>query len=117
MKVLLVDDDKSTLTMLRLHLCRADCQITSTVDADEALALLKEADFDWLVVDGQIGSRNGFDLAAKAKELRPGLRIVMISGIYEPADIAAHPIGRLFPKPVDTDALVSYLRAPAAGSL
>ena len=110
MKVLIVDDDASTLTMLRLHLSRADCDVAGTTDPEEALKLLKKTAFDWLVVDGQIEPLDGFELASRAKKLRPGLRIAMISGVYEAADIAGHPIGRLFPKPIDTAALTSYLR-------
>lgn len=111
-RVLLVDDDKNNLTMLQLFMSRAqDCAITATMDTAAALDLLQQTAFDWLIVDGQMEPLDGFALAAKAKELRPDIRIVMISGVYRPADIVGHPILRIFPKPVDTDALISCLRA------
>lgn len=112
MKVLVVDDDESTLTMLRLELSRAGCRVHTAPDAAQALEALKKGGYEWLVVDGQIEPINGFELAGRAKALQPSLKIVMISGVYELADIVGHPIGALFQKPVDADALAAYLRAP-----
>jgi DNA-binding response OmpR family regulator len=112
MRVLVVDDDPATLTMLRLELTREDCQVTTTADPAAAVQALEKTGFDWLVVDGQMEPINGFELAAKAKALQPKIKIVMISGVYELADVSGHPIGKLFQKPVDPDALVSYLRRP-----
>lgn len=111
MKILLVDDDDSTLTMLRMELARGKCQVTAASDAESALKALAEVRYDWLIVDGQIPPFSGFQLAEKAKEIQPNLKIAMISGVYESADIVGTPIGRLFQKPVDTDALTAYLQA------
>ena len=87
MKVLLVDDDKSTLVMMRLLLSQDTCQVAGVLDATQALKVLKETRFDWLIVDGQISPIDGFELSQKAKEIQPHIKIVMISGLYEPADI------------------------------
>lgn len=111
MRVLLVDDDKSTLTLLGLHLARAGHEVYGALDADAAEARLEERDYDWLVVDGQIGSDDGFSLAARAKALHPSLRVAMVSGFYEPGDVGESPVERLFPKPVDTDALLAHLHS------
>lgn len=110
MKILIVDDDKNTLILLRLLLTQADCLVTIAHDAAAGVAALKETKFDWLIVDGQMMPVDGFEVAAKAKEIQPDIKTIMISGIYEPADIEGRPIGKIFPKPVNTDALVSYLR-------
>lgn len=114
MKVLIVDDDKSTLVMLRLQLARAGFRVSVAPGADEALQTLGEARYDWLVVDGQLGETNGFELAARAKALQPDLKTVMISGVYGPEDVRA-PIARLFQKPIEVDALASYLRGSTPG--
>ena len=112
MTVLIVDDDKSMLLMLGLHLSRAGYKTTSASDSDEALAALKETPFDWLLLDGEIFPIDGFKLSRKAKDMHPNMRIAMLSGIYEPADIKGQPIEKLFQKPLDTHALISYLREP-----
>jgi DNA-binding NtrC family response regulator len=109
MKVLIVDDDESTLTMLRLELARADCQVTGTLDPAVALKTLKEMTFDWLVVDGQMSPIDGFELAARAKEMQPGIKTVMISGVYDMPDILGQPIRKLFQKPIDVEALAAYI--------
>lgn len=110
MRVLLVDDDPSTLTLLRLQLVRGDLDVSTAPDSTAALKALERAPFDWLLVDGQIAPLDGFQLSAKAKGLQPGLKIVMISGVYARPDIAGHPIQKFFQKPVDTGALAEYLR-------
>lgn len=110
MKILLVDDDKNALTMLRLHLGRPGRSITAVQDAQKALDALAGERYDWLVVDGQIPPFDGLELADRAKKEHPSLRIVMVSGVYDKTDIAGHPIERLFQKPVDTDELDAYLR-------
>ena len=112
MKILVVDDDKNTLLLLQLLLTRADCLVTIAHDAEEGFAALKKTRFDWLIVDGQMMPVDGFAVAVKAKEIQPNIKTIMISGIYEPADIEGRPIGKIFSKPVNTDALVSYLRQP-----
>ena len=111
MRILLVDDDQSTLTMLCLHLKRAGFEVECTLDPNQALASLAGRRFDWLIVDGQLEPLDGFQIAARARKIQPDLPIVMISGVYDRSDIAGHPIGKLFQKPVDTAALSSYLQA------
>ena len=107
MKILIVDDDKSTLLMLRLLLAREGWEVDGELDAAEGLAAVEKRAYDWLVVDGQIFPFDGIELAARAKALRPDLGIVMISGVYQPADIAGSPIRALFQKPVDPDLLIA----------
>ncbi|UPT75276.1 MAG: response regulator [Elusimicrobiota bacterium] len=110
MTVLLVDDDKSSLTLLRLHLVRDGCDVSATLDPREGLRLLQERSYDCLVVDGQMGPIDGFALAGLAKELHPDIRVAMVSGVYERDDIAGSAVDRLFQKPVDPDALARYVR-------
>jgi DNA-binding response OmpR family regulator len=110
MTVLLVDDDKSSLTLLRLHLIRDGCDVSATLDPQEGLSLLQSRSYDCLVVDGQMAPIDGFELACLAKELHPGIRVAMISGVYENGDIAGSAIDRLFQKPVDPDALTRYVQ-------
>jgi len=88
--------------------------VRSPDEAAAAFKALEATKFDWLVVDGQMHPIDGFELAAKAKEIQPGIKTVMISGVYEGADIIGHPIRKNFQKPVDTDALIAYLRGKSA---
>lgn len=112
MRVLLVDDDKSTLTLLGLHLARAGHVVSGAMDTRAAALRLAEEDYDWLIVDGQLGADDGLAFAHSARRLRPRMRVAMISGYYEPADVAGTEVERLFPKPVDLPALLEHLRSP-----
>jgi two-component system, OmpR family, response regulator len=113
MDILIVDDDKNALRMLELHLSRAGFKTTSCLDSAEAEKLLKKRSFDWLVVDGQLSPFSGFELSDRARKLAPAMRIVMVSGVYDKADIAGHPIEKIFIKPIDTEALARHLHGEA----
>lgn len=110
MKVLVVDDDRSTLVLLRLLLAQAGCRVECADGLAQAREALEREAFDWLIVDGQMSPGDGFEVAALAARVRPGIRTVMISGIYEPSDIEGHAIRALFRKPVDAERLVAHLR-------
>lgn len=71
MKVLLVDDDKSTLTLMGLFLARAGHGVSGALDAAGAAVRLATQEYDWLVVDGQLGADDGFRLAEQAKPCAP----------------------------------------------
>ena len=74
--------------------------------------LAAAAGFDWLLFDGEIVPIDGFELSRKGKDMQPKMSIAMLSGIYVPADIKGRPIEKLIQKPLDTHALISYLREP-----
>lgn len=115
MNVLLIDDEASLLSMLKIHLTRAGFGVVAAAGPEAGLARLEERSFDWLVVDGQMEPIDGFEVARRAKALRPGLRIVMMSGVYQTEDLAGSPVEKLFEKPFESGELIAYLRAPSAG--
>lgn len=112
MKVLLVEDDKSTLTLLGLFLARAGYEVSGALDTGAAALKLASEPYDWLIVDGQLGTEDGLEFAEAARRLQPELRVAMVSGYYDRSDIVGTAVERLFPKPVDTDALLGLLRSP-----
>jgi two-component system response regulator GlrR len=115
MRILLVDDDQGTRITLGFALARAGLEVHTAADGPEALRLLKEIRFDWLITDGDMVPVDGFSLAAQAVALQPKLRIVMISGVFDEKDLAGCPVQRLFSKPVDAENLLEYLKsAPSA---
>ncbi|MEK7389887.1 MAG: response regulator [Elusimicrobiota bacterium] len=112
MTVLVIDDDTSLLLMLSLYLKRAGLQAAIASDSHQALQLLAKRRFEWMIIDGEIFPLNGFELAAKARQHDPNIRIAMLSGIYKDSDILGHPIEKLFQKPLDMNALIGYLQMP-----
>ena len=108
--VLVVDDDASLRTMLSLSLRRAGYQTLAAASGAEALKLLSSRPFGFLVTDGRMDSMDGFELSRRAKKLKPGLHIAMLSAEYVASDAKDSPIERVFEKPASVSGLVEWLR-------
>lgn len=109
--VLVVDDDAAGRAILDLSLRQAGYSVQSAPGGEEALKLLQERPYDWLVTDGRMSPMDGFELSRRAKSLRPLMRIVMISAIYLEADLHGAPVEKLFTKPVPVDDLIGWLES------
>ncbi len=78
--ILIVDDDKNNLELLR-HFFRAEgFGATSASNADEALALLKVSRFSFLLTDYIMPGKDGLELAEEALGISPALKIIMMTG-------------------------------------
>lgn len=115
-RIALVDDDPSALAMLGLGLRRAGFRVSAFVDPEDFLVGLRPGRYGWLVTDARMIPLDGFALAARAKTVDPGLRIVMVTAMARQWDLADGNIERLFSKPLELDDLVSWLRRAGAGS-
>ena len=82
MKILVVDDDPDVLTVASMTLAADGYEVLSAHNGSEALAILQaNRDVDLLFTDIVMpGSIDGFDLAERAKQMRPGLRVLYSSG-------------------------------------
>jgi len=80
-KTLVVDDDRLTRT-ITVHLLGRDGRIvTEACNGREALRMLAvDTEIDTLVTDVLMPEMDGLELIQAARKLRPGLRIVAISG-------------------------------------
>ena len=83
--------------MLVRHVAEEDltemgCAVTSVATGDEALARLQAGEaFDLLVTDIRMPGRvDGWELAHRAREILPGIRVVYVSGYpgetHDPVD-------------------------------
>jgi len=88
--ILIVEDDAFTREMLEMTLKDAGYQTLSAGDVDEALVLLETAqDIDVLVTDIYLKTAilGGCDLARKAIEIRPTLRVLYTTGNFVTAEL------------------------------
>ncbi len=111
MNILLADDDNGTLVTLKIALSSAGFKVKTVTDGRDALRLLKQEPFDWLITDGHMSPIHGFTIAQEARKLQPKIRTVMISGVCDEKDIEGWPILRLFPKPVDEEKLIAFIQS------
>jgi DNA-binding NtrC family response regulator len=109
--VLLVDDDSDVRCMLAISLSDGFSLLVVSNGA-EALKIIARQHIDLLLTDISMPGINGFDLAEKATAMRPGLRVIYMTGhsdMAEDATRAKH--GKLLTKPVRPSVLVAEIRS------
>jgi CheY-like chemotaxis protein len=103
--ILVVDDDEAVRTITVELLMDAGLLALEAASANEALALLRSnCPIDLLLTDIVMPGMNGIELAAAAQAMRPGLRVLFMTGYarYVP------PLGaRMLRKPFTADELVA----------
>jgi CheY-like chemotaxis protein len=79
-RILVADDDEDVRELVRAVLAERNFEVTVAVDANEALQLLSERDFAVLLTDLRMPGMDGLELARAAKQRRPDLRTLFMSG-------------------------------------
>lgn len=112
-KVLVVDDSKLARMAVakvlgRLH---PDWTRVEAANADEAFAALEEQQPDLVVLDFNMPGRDGLDIAAQLRRMRPGLPVAVISANHQQEIIdRANAVGATFlSKPLTEPALRDFL--------
>lgn len=80
LKILIADDAEPIRSVLRDPLREAGYEVSEASTASEALAILASEDISIIISDLQLGEANGVLLLKQAKELRPELKAVLMSG-------------------------------------
>ena len=113
--VLLVEDEPEVRKVIRMQLTGLGFAVLEAADGVEALALLENIDDIAVLLTDTVmpGGLNGHELAHRARQLRPDLPILLLTGymraeVEADATLAAIPVLR---KPFDPPALVAALRA------
>jgi PAS domain S-box-containing protein len=113
--ILVVEDDKDVRTYLTGALRGLQYRVLAAANAEVALRLLAEENLriDILLTDIVMPGMNGRELGEKANQMRPGLRVLYMTG-YSRNAVVHH--GRLdkgvnlLQKPISTQVLASRLR-------
>jgi CheY-like chemotaxis protein len=112
--VLLVEDDLPSREAMGELLESFGLQHTSVASAEEALKLASTQRYDILLSDISLPGLSGDALARALRSTQPHLRILLMSGYGESAEIGQAIRGaRLLAKPVDIEALRRELAASA----
>jgi CheY-like chemotaxis protein len=109
--LLVVDDEEIVLNMTEHALKDGGYLVVRAQSGDEAIALLEagEHDFDGLVTDVNLGAElDGWRVAQRARELKPGLPIVYTTG-FASRDWTARgvPNSIVVQKPFSVDEIVA----------
>ncbi len=117
MDLLLVEDKDSFRRVLSQALAGSAWTVRAVPDPQEALSNLVEQPCDVLVTDLRLPGMSGLELIRRARQMRPGLRMVLMSAFAEPRDIvAAMRLGAddFLAKPFDLDVFLTLLERLAA---
>ncbi len=79
-RILLAEDDESMRIFLERALTRAGYEVVSFSNGVDALERLKEEPFTLLLTDIVMPRMDGIELARRASELDPHLKIMFITG-------------------------------------
>lgn len=80
MHVLFADDEKNLQELMRTELPRMGYTVTVCPDGLTAVAALEKESFDCLLVDLDMPGMNGIEVIGKARELRPEIEAVVMTG-------------------------------------
>jgi len=117
--ILVVEDEPVVRGVILEMLAEQGYRTLEAVDGPSGLKILRdEARIDLLVTDVGLPGMNGRQLADQARESRPGLKIVFITGYAESVAIAdgfLQPGMEMITKPFDLDNLSRRIRAMVSG--
>lgn len=79
-KILLVDDEASILSVLSVLLKAEGYEVVPVDDGEKAIELIKSTKFDLMISDIRMSPIDGITLMKMAREHRPSMSILMITG-------------------------------------
>ncbi len=79
-RALVIDDDISTLELMRFQLKEENFDVTTAGNGQEGLDFVKENEFDVILTDYNLPDFNGVEIVRRCKEILPDTEIIMITG-------------------------------------
>ncbi|AWK87708.1 response regulator [Azospirillum thermophilum] len=117
-KLLVVDDDPVSRGLVEAILKKEGHEVTACSGVLQAIETLSFVEFDLLVTDIIMPEHDGFEMVQAARNLRPGIRIIVLSAIDErvPSHLTAAAfaklgIRRVISKPIKPALLASEVLA------
>lgn len=111
-EVLVLDDEESYARTLADFLRSEGYNATMSTSPIEVLDLLKTKAFDLVVADYKMPEMDGADFLLKARQIRPGLPVIMVSGMMNTPDllrVANIGVPLVLEKPFDTKVFLEYV--------
>ncbi len=87
MKILIVEDEKHIAEGLRFNLEMDGFEVKTAYDGEAALEILKDEDFDAIVLDVMMPKMNGFTVAKTLREMENFTPILMLTALGKPEDV------------------------------
>jgi len=110
--ILVVDDDKAILTLLKHTFSRAGYEVTTAEDGDTALTILQNKNIQVMFLDLNMPGMNGVELCRTIKHNMPMSIIFAITGyasMFQLADCRDAGFEDYFTKPVSISLLIEVV--------
>ncbi|MGA7143748.1 MAG: sigma-54 dependent transcriptional regulator [Desulfobacterales bacterium] len=78
-KILVVDDDRNILQVIKMRLVSGGYQVTTTGNAKEALGLAKQEPFDLMVLDLKLDEEDGISLMEDIHHTNPNIPVIILT--------------------------------------
>lgn len=80
--VLVIDDDKNVLELIKVLLERINCSVTTTENAKDVKKLVSDNKYDLVVTDLLIPDMDGLEVIKLVKSVHKDMKIIAITGGY-----------------------------------
>jgi len=112
-KIVLVEDDDDTRTLLKFLLESEGYNVTTADDGHRAMEIIESMQPDILITDLMMPKVSGLDLIRRTRQLHPSIPILLLSGNGDVIRCDALEAGanKIFVKPFDTDELLKTVKA------
>ncbi len=110
--ILVVDDDSEVLYVARSFLSEVGVEVQCAENATQALEKIRANSFSVMITDYNMPGMNGLDLAVKARELAPQMRIIMATGSPTPElhdQATGAGIAKVIAKPLRLEGLLDLI--------
>ena len=78
-KILVVDDDRNILQVIKMRLISGGYDVTTTGNAKEALSLAEHETFDLLVLDLKLDEEDGISLMEDIHHINPNIPVIILT--------------------------------------
>jgi two-component system cell cycle response regulator CpdR len=109
-QILVVEDDPTSRVLLARMLIEMGHDVTSAATADEALRYLyTDEPYDLVLTDIVMPGMSGIELAQRTNDARPGLPLILVTGIPGALDRALNADTIVLPKPITRNRLARII--------
>jgi DNA-binding NtrC family response regulator len=115
-RVLLVDDEEEFVSALSERLMLRGIEVDSALNGEEALASLKEKEFEVVILDVMMPGLGGLEVLRQIKSTHPNTQVILLTGHGSTREgIEGMRLGAFdyLIKPVDIEEMLEKMKAAA----
>ena len=108
--LLLVDDDEISSQILGYILVDEDYAVDAAATGGAALDKVKTNDYDLVFLDYMLPDMRGHEVAKRMRGLKPGIKIILLTGYTRDEDTPEDLFEKILLKPVPPDIIVKAIK-------